>query len=72
MDEQMSTVTNPIAKAVTLWAAVGITSWADFASLLAALYSLILIGEWIWKKWMRPRLEVRGYIKRLKRRAEDE
>lgn len=68
----MSTVTNPIAKTITVWAAVGLTSWADVASLLAALYSAVLLGEWIWKKWVRPGLECRGVIKRLKRRASDE
>lgn len=70
--EHVSTVANPAAKALSLWAAVGLTSWTDVAALLAALYSLILIGEWIWKKWVRPGLECRGVIDRLKRRAEDD
>jgi hypothetical protein len=31
--------------------AIGINSWGDLAAMLAALYSLILIGEWCWKKY---------------------
>jgi hypothetical protein len=31
--------------------AIGIGSWGDFAAMCAALYSLLLIGEWLWKKW---------------------
>jgi hypothetical protein len=31
--------------------AVGIGSWGDLAAMLAALYSLLLICEWGWKKW---------------------
>ena len=29
---------------------MGINSWGDFAAMLAAIYSLILIIEWVWKK----------------------
>lgn len=43
-------VTHPLVKLTTAWALVGVTSWADFASMLAALYTLILLGEWAWKK----------------------
>jgi len=50
------------AKLLSVWAAVGITSWADFAAFLAALYSLMLIGEWLWKKAVRPFCEWRGWI----------
>jgi hypothetical protein len=38
----------------SVWAAVGITSWAEAAAALAALYSLLLIGEFLWKKVLRP------------------
>jgi hypothetical protein len=31
--------------------AIGIASWGDFAAMCAALYSLLLIFEWGWKKW---------------------
>lgn len=42
-----------VFKVATVWAAVGVTSWAEFASMLAAIYTLILIGEWCWKKFIR-------------------
>lgn len=29
---------------------VGFNDWGDVAAFLAACYSLILIGEWVWKK----------------------
>jgi hypothetical protein len=47
------------AKLGSVWAAVGITSWADLAAVLAALYSAMLIGEFIWKKVLKPYLEWR-------------
>lgn len=40
----------PVAKVLSVWAAIGITSWAEFASFVAGMYSLALLGEWIWKK----------------------
>ena len=42
-------VTNGPVKALIAWTAFGITSWTDVAAALAALYSLILIGEWVYK-----------------------
>lgn len=53
----------PVAKAATAWAAVGITSWAEFASFLAAIYSAILIFEWCWKRFLRDALVKRGWFK---------
>lgn len=47
-------VSQPVIKVATAWAAVGITSWAEFASFLAALYSLLLILEWVWKRVIVP------------------
>lgn len=47
-------------KAGSAWGAYGVSrclewlgfgSWSDVAAFLAAVYSLILIGEWAWKKW---------------------
>lgn len=49
-------------KLTSVWAAVGITSWADFAAFLAALYSALLIIEWCWKKAIRPFCELRGWM----------
>lgn len=49
-------------KLTSVWAAVGITSWADFAAFLAAVYSALLIVEWFWKKAIRPFCELRGWM----------
>lgn len=65
------TVHAPAVKAVSAWVAVGFTSWADVAAFLAAVYSFILILEWIWKKFGRPFAESKGWVKRKKRRADD-
>lgn len=62
-------VAYPVTKVATAWIAVGGVSLADAASIatlvasvLAALYTLLLICEWVWKK-LKPRSR--------KRRAED-
>lgn len=56
MDEQK----NPVIKAVIAWSGVGfskwlesfgISSWGDLAAMLAAIYSLFLILDWLYKKW---------------------
>jgi hypothetical protein len=49
-DMQDSTVAAPIAKVVSAWALFGITSWSDAAAAAALVYTLLLIGEWCWKK----------------------
>lgn len=36
-------------KLTSVWAAVGISSWSDFAAFIASIYSCILVIEWIWK-----------------------
>lgn len=58
-----ASVAAPVFKIATAWAAVGITSWADFASVLACIYTALLIFEWCWKKIGRPTLERHGWIK---------
>ena len=42
-------VANGPAKAFIAWAAFGITEWADIAAFLAAVYSFLLIVEWVVK-----------------------
>ena len=45
------TVALPLVKIATAWgAAFGMKSWGDLASFCAAIYTLLLIGEWIYKK----------------------
>ena len=63
MNQHNETIAAPVAKAATAWAVVGITSWAEFASFLAAVYSAILISEWCWKRFLRAALVKRGWIK---------
>ena len=71
MESQSMTVAAPEMKIASAWAAVAVTSWADFAAMLAAIYTLILIGEWCWKKFLRPFAETRGWVKRSRRRSGD-
>lgn len=56
-------IANPAAKVVSLWAVIGITSWTEAAAFAGFVYSLLLIGEWLWKKLARPFAERRGWIK---------
>ena len=72
MSSEQVTVAAPELKIASVWAAVAVTSWADFAAMLAALYTLILICEWVWKKFLRPFSEAKGWVKRTKRRKDDE
>jgi uncharacterized protein HemY len=58
-------------KVVTVWAMVGITSWADVAAFLAAVYSALLILEWLWKKFLRTFCEQRGWLRLKNRRRDD-
>jgi hypothetical protein len=48
-----STVGMPVAKVISVWAAIGITSWTEAAAFVAFLYSCILIAEWFWKKFVK-------------------
>lgn len=42
--------------------------WATIAQMAAALYTMLLMGEWFWKKLWRPMAEQRGWIKPLRHR----
>lgn len=42
-----------VLKVSTMWAAVGITSWAEAAQSAAAIYSLLLIADFVWKRFLR-------------------
>lgn len=70
--EQATSVEHPMFKAMTaLLVGIGVSSWADFAQMVAALYTVLLVGEWIWKHSIRGFCERRGWVKRLRRRRED-
>lgn len=47
-------------KAATVWggvglskwlSAIGINNWGDFAAAVASVWTLLLIADWLWKKW---------------------
>ncbi len=53
-DSDHTSVAMPALKLTTAWlAALGLQTWGDFASFLAACYTLLLIGEWVYKKLKR-------------------
>jgi hypothetical protein len=62
MADHTEQIASPAIKIATAWGAVGITSWADAASFLAFVYTLVLLGEWIWKRAGRRFAERRGWI----------
>lgn len=51
-----------LTKIGTVWAFVGITSWADFAAMLAAIYSLLMIVDFCYKKFIRSWLIRIGFL----------
>lgn len=61
----------PVAKVASVWAVVGVSSWADAAALAAFIYSMLLITEWFWKKFWRRILERKGYLKPIHHRYRD-
>lgn len=80
--QQASEIAAPVAKTVTMWvtiaAGIGVNSWAEAASFasfcaaaLGALYSLLLMAEWFWKKLWRPIAVEVGWAK-PPRAADDE
>jgi hypothetical protein len=68
--QQRDTVESSIGLG-TAWAAVGISSWAEAASAGAAVYTLLLIGHFLWRRAVRPLLERFGFLKRQLKRASD-
>ena len=57
-------VKHPVVKgaSVLLAWATGMT-WGEFASMLAAVYTLLLIVDWFWKRIGRPLAVRRGWVK---------
>jgi len=55
-DNDHTSVAMPMIKIVSAWlAAVGLQSWGDFASFLAALYTALLIAEWVKNRFFRQK-----------------
>jgi len=47
----------------TTWAAINAIPWGTIASIVAAVYTTLLITEWFWKKLWRPLAERQGWLK---------
>lgn len=54
MRDHTSTATEVVAKAGSVWGVIGITNWADLSYALAALYTALLLGHWVWKNLIKP------------------
>lgn len=53
-DNDHTSVAMPAIKIISAWlAAVGLQSWGDFASFLAACYTALLIAEWVRNRFFR-------------------
>lgn len=51
-----SSVASPVIKALTaIGASVGVNSWSEAAQFVAFCYTVLLIGEWVWKVIRRAR-----------------
>lgn len=46
-------ISYPVAKILSAWAFLGVTTWQDAAAFAAFLYSVALLGEWVFKRlWL--------------------
>lgn len=71
MNERYS-ISDPAIKLATAWlAAIGIASWSDAAAFVAFIYTLCLLCEWLWKKFIRPYAISRGWLPRMTKRKDD-
>lgn len=63
----------------TAWGSVGVATWAEaatifqaVASLFAAVLTFLYITDFVWKKWLRPFCEWRGWMPARRRRKADD
>lgn len=57
-------VKHPVLKAASVGAAwLGGMTWGEFASMLASIYTSLLIIEWLWKRWGKPLAIRRGWMR---------
>lgn len=74
MNDQHAEIATPVAKTLTMWATIaagiGVNTWAEAASFasfcaaaLGALYSMLLLLEWFWKRIWRPLGVKLGWVK---------
>lgn len=47
-----------VAKVVSMWALIGVSTWGEAASFIAFVYSLCLLAEWLYKKGTAIRLSL--------------
>lgn len=55
-------------KGASMWGVIGVAQWSDVAAFFAAIYSLLLIVDFIWRKWLRDVFERRGWVSPRRRR----
>lgn len=56
------------AKLSSVWGAFKVGSWYDVSYMLASILSFLFIADFVWKKWLRPFCEWRGWVKRSRRK----
>lgn len=57
---------------ISVLAAMGVSSWSDAAAFFGTAYTLVLLTHYLWKHFVRPFCERRGWIeRRTNRRASD-
>jgi hypothetical protein len=61
--EQLASSAGATTSSDPVIAALLALPWATIAQVAAAMYSLLLISEWFWKKLWRPFAERRGWLK---------
>lgn len=56
-------IKHPVAKVASASLVyLGSMSWGEIAQMLAALYTLCLIVEWLWKRVLKPFAQARGWL----------
>ncbi|SDN52245.1 hypothetical protein [Polaromonas sp. JS666] len=71
-------VAGQVARAATTtasydaWMFINSFPWDLIAKIAAAIYGVLVLSEWIWKKAIRPFCESRGWWKRRSRREAEE
>lgn len=56
-------VSHPILKVASVVAVtIGGLTWGEIAQIMASIYTLCLITEWIWKKLVKPLAIHRGWL----------
>lgn len=56
------------AKIVSVWAAIGITSWTEAAAFLGFIYTACMLVHWWWKTFWRDFFRMRGWFLPHRRR----